>query len=161
MKKRVFYLLVCIFAFAIQSGAFAQSKSAKHAPRLTPEQRIERQTAQIAKTLMLDDATTVKFSAIYKKYLSELQACQRNGRIAVVERTKVGKANMTDEQIEKDIQSRFDQSRKILDIREKYYHEFKKVLKPRQIQKMYSEERANGVKIKKEIEHRNNKKTKK
>ena len=87
-----------------------------------------------------------------------MQECQRSGRMAFAAKGKTERAQLTDDQIEAQIEARFVQSRKILDLREKYYREFKKVLKPRQIMKMYAEEKANGAKVKKELERRHNKK---
>ena len=157
MKQKIFYVLVFLFAVGAQMEIDAQNHKGAKAKegRLTPEQRIERQTAHLATSLMLDDATTVKFSEIYKSYLKEMQECQRSGRMAFGGK---GKIELTDDQIEAQIEARFVQSRKILDIREKYYKQFKKVLKPRQIMKIYAEEKANGAKVKKELERRNNKK---
>jgi hypothetical protein len=43
----------------------------------------------------------------------------------------------TDAEVEKMIKKRFAQSRKMLDIREKYYDKFRKFLSPKQIQKVY------------------------
>ena len=46
---------------------------------------------------------------------------------------------MTDEDIDKMMRNRFLQSRKTLDIREKYYDEFRKFLSPKQVQKIYDQ----------------------
>ena len=61
---------------------------------------------------------------------------------------------MTDEKIDKLIKMRFEKCRKVLDIREKYYNEFKKILTPRQIMKMYAVERNFGKKMQNELEKR-------
>ena len=45
-------------------------------------------------------------------------------------------------------------SRKILDIREEYYNEFRKFLSPKQIQKIYNMEKHNGDKFRKEMKKR-------
>ena len=161
MKQKVFYLFMFLFAVGAQMGTFAQNKGNKpKSGHMTPEQRMERQVEQVCRSLMLDDATTVKFAAIYKQYLIDLNNCSRSGADAFSKKVSGGKKQLTDEQIEKMIESRFAKSRKILDIREKYYREFKKVLKPRQIQKVYAEEKSNNAKIKNELEHRKNNKKK-
>lgn len=51
------------------------------------------------------------------------------------EATPATKPVLTDAEIEKQIKDQFAQSRKILDIREKYYNEFRKILSPKQIAK--------------------------
>ena len=60
----------------------------------------------------------------------------------------------TDAEVEQAIKARFAQSRKILDVREKYYNEFRKFLSPKQIQKMYNMEKHNGDKFRKEMRKR-------
>ena len=60
----------------------------------------------------------------------------------------------TDAEVEQAIKARFAQSRKILDIREEYYNEFRKFLSPKQIQKMYNMEKHNGDKFRKEMKKR-------
>lgn len=49
---------------------------------------------------------------------------------------------MTDEQIATMLRNQFAQSRKMLDIREKYYNEFSKILSQKQIMKIYQQERV-------------------
>lgn len=61
---------------------------------------------------------------------------------------------LTDAEVEADIKTRFAQSRKMLDIREKYYEEFRKFLSPKQVQKMYNLERRNGDKFRNEMNKR-------
>ena len=161
MKQKVMYLIVFLLAVGTQVEVFGQGKGDKvKNVRLTPEQRMERQIEQVCGSLMLDDATTARFAAVYRQYLKDLQTCSKakSEPQAFAEKAVGGKKQLTDEDIEKLIEARFAKSRKILDIREKYYREFKKVLTPRQIQKVYAQEKANGVKVKKEIERRHNKK---
>ena len=99
----------------------------------------------ICNELNLDQATSDKFTAIYNNYLEDIKtlrsdcpadiyACMRNESID----------GLTDVEIEKIIKLRFSHSRKMLDLREKYYKEFRKVLSVRQIERMYRCERNNG-----------------
>ena len=60
----------------------------------------------------------------------------------------------TDAEIEKQIKDQFAQSRKILDVREKYYNEFRKILSPKQIMKIYQTEKSNANKFRKEFDKR-------
>ena len=59
---------------------------------------------------------------------------------------------LTDAEVEQQIKGRFAQSRKILDVREKYYDEFRKILSPKQIMKIYRTEQNNAHKLKKEFD---------
>ena len=61
---------------------------------------------------------------------------------------------LTDAEVEQQIKGRFAQSRRILDVREKYYNEFRKILSPKQIMKIYQTEQNNADKLKKEFDRR-------
>jgi len=60
----------------------------------------------------------------------------------------------TDDEVDKMMRDRFKQSRKILDIREKYYDEFRKFLSPKQVQKVYDKGQENHGKFHKEMNRR-------
>ena len=57
------------------------------------------------------------------------------------EKTAEG-STLTDEQIEQRILDNFAQSRAILDAREQYYKEFRKILTPTQINRIFEDEKA-------------------
>ena len=59
-----------------------------------------------------------------------------------------------DAEVEKSIQDRFAMSRKKLDLREKYYKEFRKFLSPRQVEKIYFKEKNYGKAMHKEFSRR-------
>lgn len=107
---------------------------------------------------MLDDATTAKFIPVYQNYLKELRECRMMNRAKQrVEGTGVKpepKPLLTDAEVEQQIKGRFAQSRRILDVREKYYNEFRKILSPKQIMKIYQTEQNNADKLKKEFDRR-------
>ncbi len=58
---------------------------------------------------------------------------------------------MTDAEIAKMLKDQFAQSRKMLDIREKYYNEFSKILSQKQIMKIYQQEKSNMNKFRKRV----------
>jgi hypothetical protein len=60
----------------------------------------------------------------------------------------------TDEEVEKMIKGRFTQSRKMLDLREKYYDVFRKFLSPKQIQKVYDMETKDSQRFHQEMNRR-------
>lgn len=146
-------------AFAVYSqSAFAQEKK-----RPDKEKIQAMQCNQMVKALMLDDATAAKFTPVYMQYLKELS----DSRISSPRRPKVKGATVTQEtqktepkpiptdaEVEKAIKDRFAQSRKILDIREKYYNEFRKILSPKQIMKIYQLEKGNAHKLQNEWKKR-------
>jgi len=57
----------------------------------------------------------------------------------------------TDADIDEMIQNQFSQSHKMLDIREKYYAKFHKILSPKQILKIYQSEKQDQKKMLKEM----------
>ena len=61
---------------------------------------------------------------------------------------------MTDEEIAQEIERQFTQGRKVIDVKEKYYKEFKKILTMKQIREVYRLERFNMRRMGKEINRR-------
>lgn len=160
MKRKVMYLMLALLIGG-QMSVLAQNQLKKNDKRkYTPEQLMEQQTNQMTEALMLDDATAAKFVPVYKKYLKELNDCRmkyrkpKNAQPAAAGTELTPKPLPTDEEVEKMITDRFEKCRLILDIREKYYKEFKKILSPRQILKVYQTEQNNMGKIRKELNQR-------
>ena len=139
MKAKFIYVFLTCLMIGSQLGLSAQTSVNKDKKkRHTPEQVMEHQTNQMVKMLMLDDATTAKFIPVYQNYLKEPEP----------------KPLLTDAEVEQQIKGRFAQSRRILDVREKYYNEFRKILSPKQIMKIYQTEQNNADKLKKEFDRR-------
>lgn len=113
--------------------------------------------------ISLDDATAAKFTPVYGEYLKELRECRMMNRKPRAEKpqgTEVAakkegqKPAMTDAEIATMLKNQFAQSRKTLDVREKYYNEFSKILSQKQIMKMYQQEKSNANKFRKEFDRR-------
>lgn len=124
--------------------------------RPTHEQIVECQCKDIVSDLKLDDAKAKSFTDTYKSYQDELKAA----------RDKYGKRNkkrseMTDDEIEQDILNRFAMSKQIINVREKYYKKFRKILTPRQIQQMYEREKKGYERMRNEMNKRKSCKEKK
>lgn len=165
MKMKFIYAFLACLMIGSQLGLAAQNQTDKdknRKKRQTPEQLMERQTNQMVRTLMLDDAATAKFVPVYQSYLKELRECRMMNRKQPPAKQKAGAPGVkpepkplpTDAEIEQQIKERFAQSRKILDIREKYYDEFRKILSPKQVMKIYQKERSNADMLKKEFDRR-------
>lgn len=150
MKTRCIVMLLATFAIYSQS-ALGQEKK-----RPDREKIQTMQTNQIVRSLALDDATAAKFTPVYQQYLKDLRGCRTvTPNSPKVKDTKGQTAsNPTDAQVEKSIKDHFAQSRKILDVREKYYNEFRKILSPKQIMKIYQLEKGNAHKYQKEWKKR-------
>ena len=161
MKTRKFLMVLVTIFMGSQVALFAQEKKETKSERrqFNKEQMQEMQCNQIIKGLALDDATAAKFAPVYKQYMEEMRATRNMGsRRNSANRTATDKQTPkpvpTDAEVEQAIKARFAQGRKILDIREKYYDEFRKFLSPKQIQKMYNMEQHNGDKFRKEMKKR-------
>ena len=164
MKTKFIYVIMAVLLMGSQMTLSAQNTDNKQKKqRPTPEQMVQMQTKQIVNTLMLDDATAAKFTPVYEKYLKELRECRMMTHKARTEKTKAQgtdanakkeRPSMTDDEIATMLRNQFTQSRKMLDIREKYYNEFSKILSQKQIMKIYQQEKSNANKFKKEFDRR-------
>ncbi|MBQ7575916.1 MAG: hypothetical protein IJT26_05205 [Bacteroidales bacterium] len=123
-------LLICL----LPAVASAQKE------RPTKEQVNRYRAVKMARQIGLDAEDENAFVPLYEGFQKEMAVIMREsrqGRSAEV---------TTDEQAERNIQADFRTSRKVLDLRERYYAEFRKVLTPLQIRKMYAIEKQNASK---------------
>ena len=127
---KTLFLTVIMAAFC--GTAYAQ-KSDKQ--RMSREQLAEVQARHIAQQLAFDDETTAKFVDTYSRCQKEIWA------LAPLKKGVRGAAK-TDTETEAAIESRFERSQKLLDIRKKYYKEYSEFLTPKQIQRVYSLEKS-------------------
>jgi hypothetical protein len=154
MKKYVFLVMTAVLLIGNQLSADAQNvQGTKVKQHLSIEQIQQKQCNQMVQNLMLDDNTAAKFTPLYLQYLNDMMQCRK---MNYKKRTSNGTANsvMTDAEVEKNIENRFAQSRKILEIRENYYNKFRKILSPKQIMRMYQTEKKNADSFKKELNKR-------
>ena len=121
--------------------------------RMTMEQMVNMQANKIIGDLGLDDKTSAKFKDVYAKYMKEMNDLRKE---YMPKRPEAGKkpSMPTDAEVDKMMRDRFKQSRKILDVREKYYDEFRKFLSPKQVQKVYDKGQENHGKFHKEMNRR-------
>ncbi len=79
----------------------------------------------------MSDDDAAKFKEIYEDYYSELQAIREQCR-------SQRRGGMSDEEVESQTKGRLERSKKIAELKEKYYGKFKEVLTPRQIERLYN-----------------------
>ena len=126
-------MLMAISLNAQQAGGNGQTGNRQQAM-----QRIEQQVQHYSEAFALNEEQAEQFGTLYKAYNKQMRAIHDQYRH---ERTAEG-VTMTDEQVEKRILDNFAQSRAILDVREEYYKEFRKILTPSQINQIYEDEKA-------------------
>ena len=158
MKTNYFFVLIVALVMGTQvMNAQNHEQGKKHGhKRMTIEQMVDMQAGKIVNDLGLDDKTAAKFTDVYRKYMMDMEKVRKE---YLPERPKVkpeaGKPYMpTDAEVDKKMRDRFKQSRKMLDIREKYYDEFRKFLSPKQVQKVYDHGQMNRGKFHKEMNRR-------
>ena len=159
MKTKYFFVLLVAFIMGTQVMDAQNREHGKrqHHKRMTVEQMADKQANKIVGDLGLDDKTAAKFKDVYAKYMKELNDL---GKEYMPKKPDVkpgeGKANPmpTDAEVDKMMRDRFKQSRKMLDIREKYYDEFRKFLSPKQVQKVYDKGMMNRGKFHQEMNRR-------
>ena len=121
--------------------------------RMTMEQMVNMQANKIIGDLGLDDKTSAKFKDVYAKYMKEMNDLRKE---YMPKRPEAGKkpSMPTDAEVDKMMRDKFKVGRKMLDLREKYYDEFRKFLSPKQVQKVYEQGQENHGKFNKEMNRR-------
>ena len=134
MKTNRLFIVCMMVAIGSFGNLWAQQDKAGKAnrPRLTPEQRIEMQVKQMQKHLLLDEATAAKFAPLYTEYLNALKSCHPK-----VAPKACPKKELTDAELDQQMQDKFAMRKKILETQETYYNKFKKILNIRQVEKLF------------------------
>lgn len=160
MKTKYFFVLMVAVLMGTQVMN-AQNETNKRTdkrmrPRMTMEQLADKQAAKIVTDLGLDDKTAAKFTEVYQKYMKELDDVRKEFPLYGVKgmKAKAQASIPTDEEVDKMMRDRFKQSRKMLEVREKYYDEFRKFLSPKQVQKVYDHGQMNRNLFHKEMNRR-------
>ena len=165
MKTKIFYVCMVAVLMCTQVMNAQDVKVKRGRKHITMEMVAEKQAAKIVNELGFDDKTAAKFTEVYKKYMKELDDVRKEFAPDFKMRGKMEKGKdgaeakikvhaPTDEQVDKMMRDRFKQSRKMLDIREKYYDEFRKFLSPKQVQKVYDQGQKNDGMFNREMNRR-------
>ena len=104
---------------------------------MSREELAQVQAKHMAVDLGLDEAATRRFVEAYCRCQKEIW----NLRPQYGKERKKPLASAMEEEIGKELQDRFAHSRKILDIREKYYKEYSQFLTQKQIKQVYQREK--------------------
>ena len=108
-------------------------------------QYIAQQISQYVSLFSLNEQQAQQFDALYNAYNKKMRAVHD---LYQKEPVAEGTA-MTEEQVEQRILDNFAQSRAILDVREQYYKQFRQILTPSQINKIFEDEKARRAQIRK------------
>lgn len=139
--------LALVFLLTIN---FAEAQKGEKFPRLR-ERIAQAKLREIKESLQLDQATFERFRPVYLRYEQE---------IAAVDFRKIGKLmrtqadSLSSAEADQLIIDQLHAAKKMLSIREKYYEEFKKVITPQQIIKLYQTEAEIRKKVIQEVRKR-------
>ncbi len=125
-------MMACVMMMASICVAMARQETNGEGRRKRPnmEQFTRAQANRIARQLDLDNATA-------KRFVEAFCNCRREIAATRIPHPTKRPEDMTDAEVERGIKARFQQSRRILYIREKYFKIYSKFLTPKQIQKVY------------------------
>ena len=157
MKTKYFWMLVVAFVMGTQVINAQANKPKEKKKRPTMEQISEMQSRRIVDELGLDDKTAAKFTDVYKKYMKEMNDLRLKNmpKKSDMKKDESNKPkSFTDAEVDKMMRNRFTQARKMLDIREKYYNEFRKFLSAKQVQKVFDKGMDNQGRFRKEMNRR-------
>lgn len=133
--KRISSILLLFVAMATLCGtANAQDDKTRREAR---KQFAEKQARHIAGELAMDDATSRKFIDAYSQCQTEVWEAGKQMR----GNRHTKPAEMTEAQARQAIKNRFDHSRKVLEIRQKYYERYSQFLTQKQIHRIYELEK--------------------
>jgi len=128
----------------------AESQNQQRFP-LLQERMTQAKLREIKISLKLDQAKFEAFRPIYLKYEREISGLNfRN----LTRFTKIDADSLTTEEADQLIVNQLETARKLISIREKYYKEFRTVIAPQQIIKLYQTEAELRKKVMQEMRRR-------
>lgn len=121
MRTRLLPLILLAIAFTFATTLRAESK-------------LEKRYAYTLKNLKLDKETAAKFGPVLKAYLTEKKAAnQKYDDLKDKYKSAEKSGTLTDSQATQLVEAKMECDAKELEVKKKYYEEFRKVLKPKKI----------------------------
>ena len=106
-------------------------------------QYIAQQISQYVSLFSLNEQQAQQFDALYKAYNKQMRAVHD-----LYQKEQAAGTTLTEEQVEQRILDNFAQSRAILDVRERYYKQFRQILTPTQVNQIFEDEKARRAQMK-------------
>lgn len=147
MKR--FYTLIVSIVLILSSVAMNAQQKPDIAYLKARKAFVDAQLVEIKEKLGLDEIRGKKFEFIYRRYAMEYD----NNRRAL-RPPKNPADSLSDAVAELIILEQIADGRKFLEIREKYYYEFKKILTPREIYRVFKIEQETHRKLMQEYKKR-------
>jgi len=139
-----FFILVTLICFNVNSqnrGRFPMLR----------ERIIQAKLREIRQNLRLDQPTFDRFRPVYLKYENEVSGInfQKMARLL-----RVDADSLSTEEADQLIVNQIESAKSLIALREKYYKEFRTVLSPQQIIKLYQTEAELRKKVMQELKRR-------
>jgi hypothetical protein len=146
--KTIFSTL--LFSIVLLVGLTAESQNAERFPLLR-ERMAQAKLREIRISLKLDQARFEAFRPIYLRYESEVAGINLRNLTRL---TKIDADSLSNEEADRVIVTQLASARRLISIREKYYKEFRTVIAPQQIIKLYQTEAELRKKVLQEVKRR-------
>jgi len=146
--KTIFKAFVLLMLTMFSLGA--QSQNAKRLP-VVRERILQAKLVEIRRSLNLDQATMQRLRPIYIEYEKEISGVNTNNQRRLM---SANSDTLTPQEAEKLVMVQLENAKRLIDIREKYYHKFKTVLTPQQIVRLYQTEAQIRQKVTQELRRR-------
>lgn len=147
MKKIVVILL---FAFTFLNGFPVGAQNPDRFPRIK-ERIVQAKLREVRIQLNLDQPTFEQFRPIYLRYENEISSIDFRNLARMM---RVNADSLSTKEADELIVNQLETTKRIALIREKYYREFRKVLAPQQIIRMYQTEVELRKKVMQEMRRR-------
>ena len=111
-------------------------------PELSPEKRKEIESMKVAyltSQMDLSPEESQVFSPVYNQFRNEMDAHRREGR-EKYKKFKETQADLTDEELMKQMEYKFDHEREAIAIEERYFKQFTEILSPQKVLAMLEAE---------------------
>lgn len=144
--KKIFYILIILFSFTGNTNIQAQNRFP-----LLRERINQAKLREIRLRLALDQETFQKFRPIYLRYEDEIASLDVRKISGLM---RINADSLTTEQADQLFAAQIEVAKRMIVIREKYFKEFRTVLKPQQIIKIFQTEAELRKKVMSEIKRR-------
>lgn len=146
--KNIFSIL--LVSLNLLTGFVAESQNPERFP-MVRQRIIQAKLHEIKVQLKLDQTTFDQFRPVYLKYEREISAIDFRNLARLM---KVDADSLSSEEADRLVVNQMETARKLISIREKYYKEFRTVLSPQQIIKLYQTEADLRKKVMQEMKRR-------
>ena len=133
MKVRVLIMAMMV-AFTSFANAQEQQVESKQAPQF--DDKIEAHVKRMTDRFLLDDSKAAKFAPLYKEYLEAKAACRPELLLG---------ENLTDAQLEANIEAMLEVREKAVEVDKKYYKKLSKLLNAKQLDMIFGSKTHFGL----------------